>query len=211
MFCLSTRSSLVRLSCETTARLSIEAVLRAIRDGGGRSSPKTDKIFSQIRTYLHSELPTAIVKDVLDVCLARDRFRCHHNPTDCLALELWRVFFSEKFSDMSVSHHAFAFPKTTNYPDIVLNLGSLLSLLSTPTTTPSAPPNNNNIGISPFRRETRSSKSNNNCGATNSDFNLTSSVENDANVATITSFKLELKQCDVGCYLQVVNDTELVF
>ena len=46
---------------------------------------------------------------------------------------------------------------------------------------------------------------------TNSDFNLTSSVENDANVATITSFKLELKQCDVGCYLQVVNDTELVF
>ena len=86
------RSSLVRLSCETTARLAIDAVLRAIRDGGGRSGDKTDKIFAQIRTYLHSELPTAVVKEVLDVCLARDRFRCHHNPTDCGASSTVKSF-----------------------------------------------------------------------------------------------------------------------
>ncbi len=29
------------------------------------SGERTDKIFAQIRTYLHSELPTAVVKDVL--------------------------------------------------------------------------------------------------------------------------------------------------
>lgn len=191
------RSSLVRLSCETTARLSIDAVLRAIREGGGRSTKETDRIFSEIRNYLHTELPTAVVKDVLDVCLARDRFRCHHNPTDCLALELWRVFFSEKFSEMSVSHHAFAFPKTTNYPDIVLNLGSLLSLI----TTSASHVDNNNVTASSevvaFRRETRLSTK---LSAAN---NNPISPSNDANVATISSFKLELKQCDVGCYLQV--------
>lgn len=191
------RSSLVRLSCETTARLAIDAVLRAIRDGGGRSGDKTDKIFAQIRTYLHSELPTAVVKEVLDVCLARDRFRCHHNPTDCLALELWRVFYSEKFSEMSVSHHAFAFPKTTNYPDIILNLGSLLSHISTTTTTSTSASNvdNNNVVSVAFRRETRSAKKSER-GYNN---NLLSPNSN----ATISSFKLQLKQCDVGCYLQV--------
>ena len=204
----------MRLSCETTARLAIDSVLRAIRDGGGRSTKETDRIFSEIRFYLHSELPTAIVKDVLDVCLARDRFRCHHNPTDCLALELWRVFFSEKFSEMSVSHHAFAFPKTTNYPDIVLNLGSLLSVISATPPTPASPNNNNsNNGSSSFRRETRLSKlsaANNNpvvassTSAVATNFSSFATIGNDARVATITSFKLELKQCDVGCYLQVI-------
>lgn len=185
-------SSLIRLACETTARMAVEAVIRAIKNGGGRSSEETDKIFSKIRTYLHSELPPVVVRDVLDVCLARDRFRCHHNPTDCLALELWRVFFSDKFSEVTVLHHAFAFPKTTNYPDIVLNLESLLSLLSA--TSSSSHSENNNV----CRRETRSSKlslnENNNASV------LATAVDDKS--ATITSFKLELKQCEVGCLLQ---------
>lgn len=92
-----------------------------------------------LKCHLTSELPTDVARDVLDVALERDRLRCHHNPTDCLALELWRVFFplngrspqaaaaaaagwgsrkAQHLTEVSVVHHEFAFPKTTNYPDI---------------------------------------------------------------------------------------------
>ena len=91
-----------------------------------------------MKSHLASELPTDVARDVLDVALERDRLRCHHNPTDCLALELWRVFFplngkspqadaapagagrrrTQHLTEVSVVHHEFAFPKTTNYPDI---------------------------------------------------------------------------------------------
>ena len=79
--------------------------------------------------FLFPELPSTILLDVLELCLSWDHFRCHHNPTECLALELWRVFYHDKLTDIHISHHAFAFPKTTNYPDIVTNVQRLLEML----------------------------------------------------------------------------------
>ena len=84
---------------------------------------------NHLRLYLTSELPSTILLDVLELCLSWDHFRCHHNPTECLALELWRVFYHDKLTDIHISHHAFAFPKTTNYPDIVTNVQRLLEML----------------------------------------------------------------------------------
>ena len=106
-----------------------------------------------LRKYLTAELPTSIVREILNICVSWDRFRCHHNPTDCLALELWRVFYSDNHSDVNIIHHEFAFPKTSNYPEILHNLERLLGLMS---------------------------QSN----------------------ATATSFKMELKQCEIGFYLE---------
>ena len=146
---------LYKLVAEKTAQLVARAVVCAIK-AHGRSTASCEKRLSALRNYLTSELPAEIVRDVLDVCLARDRFRCHHNPSDCLALELWRVFFDHKFGDVSVVHHEFAFPKTTNYPDIVQNLERLFELVS-----------------EPQRHEEHP-----------------------------LSFKLELKHCEVGCFLQ---------
>ena len=85
--------------------------------------------FNSRNFFLFPELPSTILLDVLELCLSWDHFRCHHNPTECLALELWRVFYHDKLTDIHISHHAFAFPKTTNYPDIVTNVQRLLEML----------------------------------------------------------------------------------
>ena len=120
---------LYRLASEVTAHIAINSIVRAIKTEG-RCTVKCETALSQLSNHLNTELPAAIVRDVLNLCLARDRFRCHHNPTDCLALELWRVFYNPKFTDISVVHHEFAFPKTTNYPEIVQNLEYLFSQIS---------------------------------------------------------------------------------
>ena len=46
----------------------------------------------------------------------------------------FQVFFDPKFSDVHISHHAFAFPKTTNYPEIVNSVETLLEMLKTGST-----------------------------------------------------------------------------
>ena len=120
---------LYRLASEVTAHMAVNSIVRAIKTEG-RCTVKCETALSQLSNHLNTELPAAIVRDVLNLCLARDRFRCHHNPTDCLALELWRVFYNPKFTDISVVHHEFAFPKTTNYPEIIQNLEYLFSQIS---------------------------------------------------------------------------------
>ena len=126
---------LYRLASEATAHMAINSIVRAIKTEG-RCTVKCETALSQLSNHLNTELPAAIVRDVLNLCLARDRFRCHHNPTDCLALELWRVFYNPKFTDISVVHHEFAFPKTTNYPEIIQNLEYLFSQVSDSLTHP---------------------------------------------------------------------------
>ena len=138
-------SRLSRLAAEHVSRMATAAVKRAKDD---------DEQLEALRTYFAAELPPAALLDVLRICVAGDRFRCRHNPTDCLAIQLWRVFYSEKHADVNVVHHEFAFPKTSNYPEIVHNLDAFLGLV----------------------------------------LNTTH--------ATTTSFKLELKQCEIGFLLE---------
>ncbi len=145
-------SRLSRLATENVAQLAARAITRAVKTKG-RTGCEQELL--ALRQYLTAELPASALREVLDVCVASDRFRCHHNPTDCLALELWRVFYSDKLSDVNVVHHEFAFPKTSNYPEIVQNLDRLLRLMSS-----------------------------------------------SSSPATVTSFKLELKQCEVGFFLE---------
>ena len=147
-----TWSRLSRLATERVAHLVTRSINQAVRTKGRLAC---EPRLLLLREYLSAELPASILKDILDVCLAKDRFSCHHNPTDCLALELWRVFYSDQSTDVSIIHHEFAFPKTSNYPEIVQNLDSLLTLMSM-------------------------SQSN----------------------ASTTSFKLELKQCEIGFLLE---------
>ena len=78
---------LYRLATEATASLALRTIKLAVCNKG-QNSKKTN-IVEKLRSYLGSELPTTILRDVLDVSLAQDRFRCHHNPTECVALELW--------------------------------------------------------------------------------------------------------------------------
>lgn len=135
-------------------------------------NPKKCYILEELRSYLASELPSTIMRDVLNLCLSQDRFRCHHNPTECMALELWRVFYDDKFNDVQISHHAFAFPKTTNYPDIVGSVETLLDMLKA----------GQCIGEPPSKM-----------------------IRNTSSTMTTTqtlSFKLELKQCEIGMVLQ---------
>ena len=99
-----------------------------------------------------------------------------------------RVFYHEKFTDVQISHHAFAFPKTTNYPDIVTNVETLLEMLKTAkpwdelSLIPSTP------------------------GSPGSEEPPSKILRNTSTSASGTiqsmSFKLELKQCEVGCVLQ---------
>ena len=49
-------------------------------------------------------------------------------------MKIFQVFFDPKFSDVHISHHAFAFPKTTNYPEIVNSVETLLEMLKTGST-----------------------------------------------------------------------------
>jgi hypothetical protein len=143
---------LFKLAVENVADLATRSIMRAIKTYGRTGCHSA---LSALRNHLMAELPASLLKEVLDVCVARDRFRCHHNPTDCLALEIWRVFYSDKHPDVNIVHHEFAFPKTCNYPEILSNLERLLRLMS-------------------------------------------ETGEN----ATTTSFKLELKQCETGYYLE---------
>ena len=156
---------LSRLAIERVAGMATRAVNHAVRSEGRVACGET---LVKLRQFLGSELPASILREVLDVCIARDRLRCHHNPTDCLALELWRVFYNEKHHDISIVHHEFAFPKTSNYPEIVQNLDCLLSLMSSE---PAQQPKPN---------DTSSAAAANNT----------------------TSFKLELKQCEIGFLLE---------
>ena len=78
---------LYRLASEATAQLAIRTIKIATAKKG--QSAQRGLILEGLRAYLAAELPTTILRDVLDLCLARDRFRCHHNPTECMALELW--------------------------------------------------------------------------------------------------------------------------
>ena len=259
---------LSRLASEVTAHLAINSIVRAIKTEG-KCTVKCETALSQLSNHLNSELPAAIVRDVLNLCLARDRFRCHHNPTDCLALELWRVFYNPKFTDISVVHHEFAFPKTTNYPEIIQNLECLLSQV---TNSLPNPPSLREKDSENDRIESNAEKSEENdiqyelidedpyskslklntgeiviqkqskctnagqhiedkysrypnsggcnvfcerCGKykeveksklnqateTNAYNQIKTGVKNNS-FATISSFKLELKHCEVGCFLQ---------
>lgn len=159
-----TWSRLYRLATEATAQLATTSVRTAKKEQDKGHLAST---LSRIRHYLTSELPPSIIRDVLNICLERDRFGCHHNPTDCLSLDLWQVFYTDKCSDINVGHHAFAFPKSTNYPDIVQGLQRLLLL------------------VSQGHKETE-----------------TDNLPTTTTTATTTSFKLELKQCEVGGLVQ---------
>jgi len=160
-------SRLSRLATEAVAQLTVRCIERAVRYGGRGAG--SEAALACLRDVLQRELPTSMLREVLDVCVARDRFRCHHNPTDCLALELWRVFYNDRLTDVSVVHHEFAFPKTSNYPEIVQNLDRLLCLMTSP-----------------------------------SSYGSCTCTEEAAKPgrATATSFKLELKQCEVGFFLE---------
>ena len=250
---------LYRLASETTAHLAVNTIVRAIKTEG-RSTVKCETALAQLSIHLNKELPAAIVRDVLNVCLARDRFRCHHNPTDCLALELWRVFYNPKFTDVSVVHHEFAFNKTTNYPDIVQNLEQLFSLISHSLPNPPSwtsdcdglmsstgtarakkngslndgyydldPPDAINIlktgenvvydssgGIDAGHDNNKSIKSilpttasyflDEHAGegekSKKQQIRAKDAKQKKTHLATITSFKLELKHCEIGCFLQ---------
>ena len=246
---------LYRLASESTALLAVNSIVRAIKTEG-RSTVKCETALAQLSNHLNTELPAAIVRDVLNVCLARDRFRCHHNPTDCLALELWRVFYNTKFTDVSVVHHEFAFPKTTNYPDIVQNLEHLFSLISDSLPNPSScasdchgiatetecattkgpltqgychPNSSNSSPLKPGEcvvydtcggiNAGHDNKSSSSTRLSSSQCSLAKCNEGETsklvqcneiktntfvkkNFATISSFKLELKHCEVGCFLQ---------
>ena len=131
-----TWGKLYRLASEATAKLTYRAInsvsFNKASNSGHHNRPNLInkcQALNQLRLYLTSELPSTILLDVLELCLSWDHFRCHHNPTECLALELWRVFYHDKLTDIHISHHAFAFPKTTNYPDIVTNVQRLLEML----------------------------------------------------------------------------------
>ncbi len=181
-----TWSRLSILAAEAVAQQATRAVNRAIRTYG-RSGPGCVAALSQLRSHLYRELPAPTLREVLDRCVAKDRLRCHHNPTDCLALELWRVFYSDKLGpEVSVVHHEFAFPKTSNYPEIVQNLDRLLCLMTCP---------------DEDEREADTS-------AAEEDEDLspvaapTTKTTNLMNNATMTSFKLELKQCEVGFFVE---------
>lgn len=141
-------------------------------------NPQKCYILEELRSYLSSELPSTIMRDVLTLCLSQDRFRCHHNPTECMALELWRVFYDDKFNDVQISHHAFAFPKTTNYPDIVGSVETLLDMVKAgrQRCIDAEPPPSKMI-------------------------RNTSSLSSTMTTQTL-SFKLELKQCEIGLILQ---------
>ena len=143
---------LFKTAVENVADLATRSIMRAIKTHGRTGCAAA---LTQLRDHLMAELPASLLKEVLNVCVARDRFRCHHNPTDCLALEIWRVFYSEKHADVNIVHHEFAFPKTCNYPEILSNVDHVLRLMS-------------------------------------------ESGEN----TTTTSFKMELKQCETGFYLE---------
>jgi len=181
-------TSLYRHVAEYVAQMADKAIVDAIKSLG-RSTPECERRLSDLKSHLASELPTDVARDVLDVALERDRLRCHHNPTDCLALELWRVFFplngkspqadvapagarrrrTQHLTEVSVVHHEFAFPKTTNYPDIVQNLERLFELVG---------------------------------GGGGGDGCDDSSKLPNSEDKTVTSFRLELKNCEVGCFVQ---------
>lgn len=163
-------SRLNRLAIEKVADMATRAIVSAVEsDGRINCEPKLLKL----RDYFCSELPASALKEVLDVCIARDRLRCHHNPTDCLALEFWRVFYHELHQEINIVHHEFAFPKTSNYPDIVQNLGKLLQLMAV----------------------SQSTKKNFDNGNIYHD-----TMESTSHITT--SFKLELKQCELGHLLE---------
>ncbi len=174
-----TWARLYRLASEAAAKLAFKTIKLATSNKGKR--PQKGLILQELRAYLRSELPTTITRDILDLCLAQDRFRCHHNPTECVALELWRVFYDDKFSDVQISHHAFAFPKTTNYPDILSGVETLLEMLKTGTPLDELRPALQREDLRPPPSKM---------------------LRNTSSTTQTLSFKLELKQCEVGCMLQ---------
>ena len=103
-----------------------------------------------------------------------------------LFLNFRRVFYHDKFTDVQISHHAFAFPKTTNYPDIVTNVETLLEMLKTakPWDEISEEP------LVPLGLGEPPSKM------------LRNTSPAQSSATQTMSFKLELKQCEVGCVLQ---------
>lgn len=119
-------SSLSKLALDNVAQITSKTVNEAVKVQGRVGCAPT---IQELRRYFSLEMPPRLRQEVLEACLSRDRFRCHHNPTDCLALELWRVFYSQHLVDVNVVHHEFAFPKTSNYPEIVQNLDNLLMLM----------------------------------------------------------------------------------
>ena len=88
------------------------------------------------------------------------------------------MFYNEAFSEVQISHHAFAFPKTTNFPEIVNSVETLLELMK------NADPHS--AGFEPPMKKMITSPP----------------AANFANATQTMSFKLELKQCEVGCILQ---------
>jgi len=221
---------LYRLAAERTAHLASDAIVRAIK-ARGRGTPTCEHRLTALKNYLNHELPTDVTRDVLDICLARDRFRCHHNPSDCLALELWRVFFDHNFTDVSIHHHEFGFPKTTNYPDIVQNLELLFELVSRgprlkrlqqqqqrqlqlqqlpqpPRNSQEQPPHLASQGQLPYTGRLRHQTSFS--STTQEQLQQLRDDDEDEQLArssdtaqnSVTSFRLELKHCEMGCFLQ---------
>jgi len=192
--------SLYRLLAERVAAMVDRSIVDALTSCG-RSTPQAEKRLRELKAYLSSELPVDVSRDVLNVALNRDRLRCHHNPTDCLALELWRVFFplngrgsnsdtpsslkagslKSTLTEVSVVHHEFGFPKTTNYPDIVQNVERLFDLVGG---------GDGGWGVDHGTTKTTSS----------SDKAMKQSFQKQDK--TVTSFRLELKHCEVGCFVK---------
>ena len=59
---------LYRLATEATAQMAFKAVKTAAK-------AKAFDDLDRLRSYFNSELPAAIVRDILNMCLAKDRFR----------------------------------------------------------------------------------------------------------------------------------------
>ena len=109
-----------------------------------------------------------------------------------------RVFYHDKFTDVQISHHAFAFPKTTNYPDIVTNVETLLEMLKTATPWNELSADTPLSGSAPGSLTCSGSPGS---GEPPSKILRNTSTSSSSAIQTM-SFKLELKQCEVGCVLQ---------
>lgn len=179
---------LSRLAVAAVADLVTAAIVRAVKV---YTKSGSKPYIAAIRKYILDELPPSMTREVLELCLARDRFHCHHNPTECLSLEFWQSLYSSHMADVSVVHHEFAFPKTSNYPEIVENMKQLLDLVSQ---------------SNPLPPEVVAAAANQNPYLSNGQTNHAVPPPLPGNgegaITTTTSFKLELKQCEMGFYME---------
>eukprot|EP00096_Caligus_rogercresseyi_P005980 TRINITY_DN2208_c0_g1_i1.p1 TRINITY_DN2208_c0_g1~~TRINITY_DN2208_c0_g1_i1.p1 ORF type:complete len:538 (+),score=141.42 TRINITY_DN2208_c0_g1_i1:905-2518(+) len=115
-----TRSRLFLLCREALAGF----VMKFLRHRG-----LTESALHSLRSYLAAELPPSLLQEVLRACILKDNLQCNHNPVECASLKLWRAFYHPSFNQLHILHHEFAFPKTTNYPEITRHLSTLMELI----------------------------------------------------------------------------------